>query len=71
MEEARAVLRRLDRIEQLDRAGVPANVLLAELRALVDEAEAWARREGEDAGAHTVERCRAALDRGGVGARAR
>jgi hypothetical protein len=69
MEEARAVLRRLDRIERLDRAAVPAEVLLAELRALVGEAEAWARREG--VGADAVEHVRAALDRGGVPARAR
>jgi hypothetical protein len=69
MEEARAVLRRLDRIERLDRAAVPADVLLDELRALVDEAEAWARREG--AGDEAVDRMRAALDRGGVPARAR
>jgi hypothetical protein len=68
MEEARAVLRRLDRIERLDRARVPAGVLLAELRALVEEAEVWARREG--AGADAVEACRAALEREGVGARA-
>jgi hypothetical protein len=69
MEEARAVLRRLDRIERLDRARAPAGVLLAELRALVGEAEEWSRRER--AGQEAVEECRAALDRGGVGARAR
>jgi hypothetical protein len=60
MEEARAVLLRLDRIERLDRAHAPAAALLAELRALVDEADAWARRE--HAGADVVERCRAALE---------
>jgi hypothetical protein len=68
MEEARAVLRRLDRIERLDRARVPADVLLGELRALVDEAEAWARREG--AGADAVAHLREALDGAGVVARA-
>jgi Tfp pilus assembly protein PilN len=68
MEEAQAVLRRLDRIERLDRARAPAGVLLAELRALLDEAEAWSHREG--AGEEAVEACRAALERGGVGARA-
>ena len=68
MEEARAVLRRLDRIERLDRAGVPAQVLLAELRALVDEAEVWSRRER--AGGDAVDRCRAALAREGAVARA-
>jgi hypothetical protein len=64
MEEARAVLRRLERIERLDREHAPPEVLLGELRALVGEAEAWARREG--AGDEAVERVRAALDRGGV-----
>jgi hypothetical protein len=69
MEEARAVMRRLDRIERLDRTRGPTEVLLAELRALVDEAEAWARREG--AGHEAVERCRLALERRGVPSRAR
>ncbi|HEY7196860.1 MAG TPA: hypothetical protein VH306_06720 [Gaiellaceae bacterium] len=45
MEEARAVLERLDRIESLDRARAEPELLLDELRALVREAEAWARRE--------------------------
>jgi hypothetical protein len=45
MEEARRVLARLERIEALDRErALPAD-LLAELRALLDEAEAWARTE--------------------------
>ena len=45
MDEARAVLSRLERIERLDRCGVPAPVLLYELRALVAEAEAWVQVE--------------------------
>jgi len=45
VDEARAVLSRLERIEGLDRLGAPAPVVLAELRALVAEAEAWARAE--------------------------
>jgi hypothetical protein len=45
MDEARAVLVRLERIENLDRRGAPAPILLAELRELVVEAEAWARVE--------------------------
>jgi hypothetical protein len=61
MDEARAVLDRLDRIEQLERGRAPAEVLLAELRALVTEAEAWSRREG--AGDEAVESLRAALER--------
>src|SRR5260221_213327 len=44
MEEARAVLARLERIEALDREGAPPDALLPELRALVGEAEEWARR---------------------------
>ena len=43
MEEARAVLERLERIEALDRAGAEPGELLAELRALLAEAEAWSR----------------------------
>jgi len=45
MEEARAVLARLERIESLERACADPGVLLGELRALVREAEAWAKRE--------------------------
>lgn len=45
MDEARAVLSRLDRIETLDRARADPALLLGELRELVHEAEAWARRE--------------------------
>ena len=45
MEEARSVLARLERIETLDRAHADPAVLLDELRELVHEVEAWARRE--------------------------
>ena len=45
MEEARAVLARLERIEALDGARADPAVLLDELRELVHEVEAWARRE--------------------------
>jgi len=45
MDEARAVLARLERIEALERSGAPARVVLDELQALVVEAETWARRE--------------------------
>jgi hypothetical protein len=47
MQEARAVLARLERIEALERARAEPAAILAELRALVEEAEAWARREGD------------------------
>jgi hypothetical protein len=45
MEEARAVLARLERIEILEREGADATSLLAELRELVREAGEWAERE--------------------------
>jgi hypothetical protein len=45
MEEARAVLARLERIEALERDGAAVQSLLAELRQLVDEASIWAERE--------------------------
>jgi hypothetical protein len=61
MDEARSVLVRLERIEALDRAGARAPELVAELRALLVEAEAWSRREGGDAGADAVEQLRAAM----------
>jgi primosomal protein N'' len=51
VEEAHALLARLDRIEALDREEAPAERLLPELRALVREAEAWARRERDPGGA--------------------
>jgi len=45
MEEARAVLARLERIEALEREGAGVAPLLAELRELVREATEWAERE--------------------------
>jgi len=47
MEETQALLDRLGRIEALDREGASPSRLLPELRALVSEAEAWARVEGD------------------------
>jgi hypothetical protein len=61
MEEARAVLERLERIEALDRAGAEPAELLVELRALLVEAEEWSREEGGDAGERAVEGLRSAL----------
>ncbi|HEY3017276.1 MAG TPA: hypothetical protein VGJ23_00450 [Gaiellaceae bacterium] len=61
MDEARAVLARLDRIEALEREGAPPGVLIEELRGLVQEAEAWARLEGDVRAAGAVERCAEAL----------
>lgn len=61
MDEARAVLARLDRIETLEREGAPPGALLDELRGLVRDAEKWALKEGGDRAKDAVERCAAAL----------
>lgn len=61
MDEARAVLARLDRIETLEREGAPPGVLLEELRGLVQEAEAWVRVEGGERARKAVERCASSL----------
>jgi hypothetical protein len=45
VDEARAVLKRLERIDALERECADAALVLRELRELVREAEAWARRE--------------------------
>jgi hypothetical protein len=63
MDEATAVLERLARIEELEAAGASPAQILSELRELVAEAEAWARREGGDRAANAVERLRTALAR--------
>jgi hypothetical protein len=61
--EARAVLRRLRRIEALEREGAPARSVLAEVHALLEEAGAWlavepaARERAEEA----LARCHDAL----------
>ena len=61
MEESRAVLERLERIETLDRTGAPPIEIIAELRALLEEATAWSRVEGGDAGQRAVGDLRSAL----------
>jgi hypothetical protein len=62
MEEARRVLERLARIEQLEREHAPADQLRDQLRELVQEAETWLRAEPEPARAGAaLARCRAAL----------
>ena len=48
MDEARAVLHRLERIEALEREGAHPAAVLAELHELVREAEAWAKLEGDE-----------------------
>jgi hypothetical protein len=66
MDEARAVLERLERIEALDRGGAGRAELLLELRSLLAEAELWSRTEGGDAGERAVSRLRAALTEASV-----
>ena len=62
MEEARQVLKRLTRIEQLERERASSKELIDELRALLCEAEEWLRAEPEPAGAAAaLVRCRTAL----------
>jgi hypothetical protein len=63
MDEARSVLERLERIEALERRGSPAELILAELRELVAEAEVWVRIEpGPTEGAEdAIERLRQAV----------
>jgi hypothetical protein len=61
MDEARAVLARLDRIEALEREGAPPGALLEELRGLVRAAEAWVRVEGDERAKTALERCDEAL----------
>jgi len=63
MDEAHAVIARLDRIEALDREDAPPTLLLPELRALVREAEAWARRERDPAARAAAAACAEALER--------
>ena len=64
------MLERLARIEALDREGAGPAALLAEMRALVSEAEAWSRVErcGEEAVA-AIRSCRDALDEGRLAVR--
>ena len=64
MDEARRVVERLDRIEELERR--EPTVLLAELRGLLVDAEAWVRVEGGDAADEAVMRLRGALERDAV-----
>jgi hypothetical protein len=64
VDEARRVLARLERIDALERDQAPPGELLAEMRALLGEAEAWARAEHgvPDAAADAVRRCRQMLE---------
>jgi hypothetical protein len=66
MDEARRVIERLERIDALDRATASPAELLAEVRGLLHEAEAWVRVEGDDAADEAVIRLREALIRDAV-----
>ena len=66
MDEARRVLERLDRIEELERENAAPAVLLSELRGLLADAEAWVRVEGGDAADEAVIRLRESLARDAV-----
>jgi hypothetical protein len=63
MDEARAVIARLERIERLEQRGAAAREVLAEVRGLLSDAEAWVRSEasGTDLAEAALERCRDAL----------
>jgi hypothetical protein len=64
MDEARAVIQRLTRIEALEREGAPPRAVLAEVRELLREGEAWleSERNGTELAADALERCRVAHD---------
>jgi hypothetical protein len=66
MDEARRVIERLERIDALDRASASPADMLAELRGLLHDAEAWVRVEGGDAADDAVIRLREALARDAV-----
>ena len=66
MEEARRVIERLERIEALDRSTADPAELLAEVRGLLHDAEAWVRVEGGDAADEAVIRLRDSLAREAV-----
>jgi hypothetical protein len=69
VDEARAVIARLERIEALERRGAPAGELLEEVRGLLFDAETWVRTEaaGTDLAETAIERCRDALHQAETG----
>jgi len=58
------VLQRLERIESLEREGAPVRSVLAEVHALLEEAEArvCSERDGTDLAERELERCRDAVE---------
>ena len=65
MDDATHVLRRLERIDALGRERGAPEQLLDELRALVREAEAWARSEGDARATAAAARLGETIARGG------
>jgi hypothetical protein len=67
MEEARRVIERLERIDRLRAGGESRAVLLAEVRQLLEEGEAWLEAEaGQTDEARTaLDECRRRLERTG------
>jgi hypothetical protein len=63
MDEARVLLARLDRIDDLEGRGAPPGALLAEVRVLLAEAEEWlaVERAGTRRAEAALARCRQAL----------
>lgn len=68
VESERSILERLDRIDTMRRANAGPAELLAELRALLHDAEVWVDEEGGDRQGEAVARLRAALERDMIGA---
>lgn len=65
VDEARRVIERLERIDELRRAEAPPPVLLAEVRSLLAEGERWLAAEHEGGRAHeALDRCRASIEEG-------
>lgn len=63
MDEARRVIERLERIEELRRAEAPPPVLLDEVRGLLAEGERWLAVEHAGGRAHeALDRCRASIE---------
>jgi hypothetical protein len=73
MDEARAVIARLERIEALERTGAPPRLVLDEVRGLLRDAETWVRAEpsGVEVAESALERCREALHEAETGTEAR
>ena len=67
MDEARTVIRRLERIEALQSEEAPASALLTEVRQLLREGEAWLAAERDGAGSRAGGEARPAPDVDGTG----